>query len=77
MSGSGWHVPYDGDFWDVEATETAKLHEIANEHRERLAGKQGPLWPGENRSIETDLDAIEEELEIRADEARAGIREEA
>lgn len=54
----------DGEYVDVESADVEVLEEIAENVRERLSGTT--LWSDERRGLITDLDVIEEELEIRA-----------
>jgi len=65
----GLHVDsLSGEYVDVEIADSEVLQAIAEDYHDRLAGKQGRLWPGERRWLASNLNILIEELVVRSHE---------
>jgi hypothetical protein len=59
-----------GEYVDVEIAYTEVLQAIAGDYHDRLAGKQGRLWPWRRRWLASNLNIIIEELVVRSHDER-------
>ena len=67
----GLHVDsLSGEYIDVEIADNEVLQAIAEDYNDRLAGKQGRLWPWRRRWLASNLNIIIEELVLRSHDER-------
>ena len=63
----GLHVDsLSGEYIDVEIADNEVLQAIAEDYNDRLAGKQGRLWPWQRRWLACNLNILIEELVVRS-----------
>ena len=63
----GLHVDsLSGEYVDVEIADNEVLQAIAEDYKDRLAGKRGRLWPGQRRWLASNLNILIEELVVRS-----------